>query len=206
MKSVNSVWIRMALGLAVVFTLAVAGLAWARTADEGPEPRPDNDGYLPAGDGSHSDFSATMSYFHVAGTTLRPRDGGVDWTYEGGGCVSSSDEGQVFNINLDIPQGSRVDYLRLYYYDASENNSTAFLTSYNGLGGFTDLTSVLSDGNGGYGTRVSGLISQTLDFLGNSYVLNWRPNQAGDTMRLCGLRLAYRLPNEPLYLPLLVND
>jgi hypothetical protein len=26
------------------------------------------------------------------------------------------------------------------------------------------------------------------------YVLNWLPNVTGTTMRLCGLRVAYRLP------------
>jgi hypothetical protein len=68
------------------------------------------------------------------------------------------------------------------------------LTTYNGAGGFTDLYFVGSTGTAGYGTALSPQVFHIVNNADNAYVLNWRPNATGNTMRLCGLRVAYRLP------------
>ena len=47
---------------------------------------------------------------------------------------------------------------------------------------------------GGYGTTLSTYLGHVVNTELNAYVLNWRPNQLGSAMRLCGLRVAYRLP------------
>jgi hypothetical protein len=101
----------------------------------------------------------------------------------------------MFNIHLGIPEGSRIDYLRIFYYDASDDNSIAWITTYDGAGTFNDLTSVTSSGNSGYGTQLSAYVGEVVDNASNSYVLNWRPVQVGTSMQLCGLRVAYRLPD-----------
>jgi hypothetical protein len=101
----------------------------------------------------------------------------------------------MFNLHLGIPEGSRIDYLRVFYYDTSEEDSIAWITTYDGAGSISDITSVTSSGNSGYGTQLSDYVGEVVDNASNSYVLNWRPVQVGTSMQLCGLRVAYRLPD-----------
>jgi hypothetical protein len=133
-------------------------------------------------------------YIHVTGATLRPRDSSSGWDYSGVGCVQLANGSELLNIHLDIPNGSRIDYLRMFFYDTSSNNSTAWVTNYNGSGSFTDLVSVNSTGNAGYGSQLSPLLEHVVNNSSRSYALNWRANQTGGSMRLCGLRVAYRMP------------
>ncbi len=145
-------------------------------------------------------------YVRVAGATLVPRDSTTSWDYSGAGCISASSGNDNFTIHLPIPNGSRIDYLRLYYYDTSANNSTAWVTTYDGAGGVSDVTSVSSTGSSGYGTTLSPYVGHVVDSINNSYVLNWRANQTGSTMRLCALRVAYRVPlDQTAFLPLVIR-
>ncbi|MEL7625466.1 MAG: hypothetical protein AAGU15_01230 [Anaerolineaceae bacterium] len=71
---------------------------------------------LPTGGGN---YESGFHYFRVAGSALFPRGGSVEWRTDGsGGCIYlvSGDPWEIFNINLKIPEGSRIDYLRIYYY------------------------------------------------------------------------------------------
>ena len=100
----------------------------------------------------------------------------------------------LFTLHLEVPNGARIDYLRLFFYDTSSANSQSWITTYDAQGAFSDLTSVDSVGAGGYSTTLSAYLGHVVDTATNAYVLNWRPNQLGNAMRLCGLRVAYRLP------------
>ncbi|MBN1259436.1 MAG: hypothetical protein JXB35_02045 [Anaerolineae bacterium] len=147
-------------------------------------------------------------YWNVAGTTLRPRDSSLDWDNDGiGGCLfqTAGSTGEIFNIHLDLPPGSRVDYLRLFYYDTSGATSSAWVTSYNNAGGLVDRTSVTSSGSAGYAT-LSPYLGHVVDTFNNSYVLNWRSNQLGNSMRLCGLRVAYRISVAYTFLPVVMKN
>ncbi len=162
------------------------------------EPQPDQDAYYQ--DQSAQGVSGQWSsfyYLHVAGSALRPRASATGWASSVyGGCIyATSGAGEVFNIHLDLPHGSRADYLRIYYYDTNSADSEAWITCYNDIGGFNDRIAVASSGTGGYGTQLSGYLGEVFDYASYSYVLNWRPNVAGTTMWLCGLRVAYRLPD-----------
>jgi hypothetical protein len=83
-------------------------------------------------------------------------------------------------------QGSQINYA----------TSAAWVTSYNDAGAYTDVAYVPFGQDVGYNTELSGLISHVADTTYNSYVLNWRPNDIGKGLRLCGMRVAYRLPLE----------
>jgi hypothetical protein len=137
---------------------------------------------------------SSFEYVFVAGSTFTPRASSTTWGYPGTGCVNAVSGNDIFTLPLILPQGSRIDYLRLYYYDTSNNNSRAWITTYNGSGGFTDLLNVDSTGNSGYGNTLSAFSGHIVDNLSNSYVLNWQANQTGGSMRLCGMRVAYRIP------------
>jgi hypothetical protein len=153
-------------------------------------PQQDKPGYGEARGPEWTDFYYTF----VAGSSLRPRDSSSGWRYPGVGCVYINNGNQLMTIDLNIPTGARIDYLRLYYRDASASNSTAWVTNYNGAGAFTDLTSVSSAGNSGYGTTLSPFVNHVVNNASRSYSLNWQANQTGTSMQLCGLRVAYRLP------------
>ncbi len=157
------------------------------------EPQLDED----AGAVKVADIGIAWSNFYytfVAGSTFRPRASATTWGYPGAGCVHVAAGGDLFTLPLNLPQGSRLDYLRLYYYDTSANNSKAWITRYDASGVTTDLISVDSAGNTGYGTTLSAYSGHIVDNMNNTYVLNWWANQTGTTMRLCGMRVAYRLP------------
>ena len=142
-------------------------------------------------------WSTRFYHAHAAGSALRPRDSSVEWASTGsGGCVylSSGDERTILNLHLDIPDGVRIEYLRIYYYDTSANNSAAWVTRYDDAGGWEDVIRVNSYGDAGYGTRLSTEVLHVVDNVNYSYVLNWRPYNASSSMALCGLRVAYRLP------------
>ncbi|MFZ3070967.1 MAG: hypothetical protein WA110_07605 [Anaerolineaceae bacterium] len=156
------------------------------------EPRPDEEGAVPnQGEIEWSDFYYNFS----AGATMRPRASMTEWSYPGVGCVVAASGNELFTLTLDLPQGVRIDYLRILFYDSSSaKDSTAWITTYDGAGGVDDLISVSSTGSAGYGYVVSGYSGHVVDNVNNSYVLNYSPNQTGDSMRLCGLRVAYRYP------------
>lgn len=72
--------------------------------------------------------------------------------------------------------------------------SYAWVTLYNDEGGYTDVVFVPFGEEIGYNSKLSSLVSHVVDTTNNSYVLNWRPNDIGRGLQLCGLRVAYRLP------------
>jgi len=140
------------------------------------------------------DFSGFF-YIFAVGSTLRPRDSASSWDYNGAGCVSLGSGFEWFTLHVDLPEGSRVDFLRLFYYDTSaSNNSKAFLTISDGAGRSEHLTSVLSAGDAGYGTTLSPYLGHVVDNSDQGYELIWVANTTGSSMRLCGMRIAYRLP------------
>ncbi|MDX9954617.1 MAG: hypothetical protein RBT75_11000 [Anaerolineae bacterium] len=159
------------------------------------EPQPDQDeGAIKTADAGIA--WSGFYYKYIAGSTLRPRSSSTTWATDGGGgCVYAvSGAGEIFNVPLSLPQGSRIDFLRLYYYDTNAGDSNAWVTVYNGAGGFADLTLVASTSNTGYGTTLSPELLHVVNNADNAYVLNWRANVVGNSIALCGLRVAYRLP------------
>jgi hypothetical protein len=133
-------------------------------------------------------------YVFDAGATLKPRESVQRWGYGGAGCIYPTQNTILFNLDLQIPQGARIDYLRILYYDVSNANTSSWITIYDGLGGVTDLINVASTGNTGYGYEISDYLGHIVDNSTNSYVLNWVPGEVGPNLQLCGLRVAYRLP------------
>jgi hypothetical protein len=71
----------------------------------------------------------------------------------------------------------------------------AWVTSYDSAGGLADLLYLPFGHYYGYRTELSPLVGAVVDTVNNSYVINWRPNLLGDTLQVCGIRVAYKLPD-----------
>lgn len=139
-----------------------------------------------------ADLNITYHYAFVAGSALRPRNSTADWMVaSSGGCLYTNALGEIFNVDLQLPDGATIEFLRLYYYDTSADDNRAWVTSYDGAGNYSDLITVASTGNVGYGQALSASPSVVVDNYSNNYVLQWTSDTAGNTSQLCGLRVFY---------------
>ncbi|RME09101.1 MAG: hypothetical protein D6802_12930 [Ardenticatenia bacterium] len=142
-------------------------------------------------------LGVTWRSYRVAGLVFRPRVSSVGYS-RSGGCIyhSSGSTAEVFNANLNLPYGSTIQGVRLYYNDTSTLNSTAWVTKYDLYGDIAQEWSVASNGESGSGFTTT-YFTDTVDYESYSYVLNWRPVESGSTMQLCGMRVFYTPP--PLF-------
>ena len=150
-------------------------------------------------------YTRYFLYRFVAGSSLHTADYTMRQNYQPGACISVQDTAtQFLNLSLQLPDGARIEYLRLFYYDTdATTNGNASLRKYDGFGKTTVIASTDSASNAGYGTSLSAYVGHVVDNSDGGYVLNWWPKVTGSTMRLCGLRIAYRLPVTSTFLPYL---
>jgi hypothetical protein len=150
------------------------------------------------------------AYLRISGAALKPRESNVDWRGAGGGgCIYASDGNTfaVFNAPVYLPQGSTVKYVRMYYNDTNaESNSQAWFTVYDLYGQIVLERSASSSGSSGTSYATSSEFTHTVDYEGYSYVVNWRPNELGSDMQVCGFRIYYHTPTGPVYLPLVARN
>jgi hypothetical protein len=140
-----------------------------------------------------------------AGSTLRPRTSGVGYDTNGyGGCIyaTSGSASVVWNLPLALPNGAKVEWLRMYYYDNDTTHAmNGWFSKYDLYGNLTDEWVVNSDDKGNYYNDVLITPTETIDYGSFSYVLNWRPNAANSNLQLCGFRLFYTVP-PPTFIPI----
>lgn len=132
--------------------------------------------------------------WRVAGSVLRERNSADGFDVSGsGGCIYNTTGSAfgVFNTPVDLPNGTVIEIVRMYYHDTSASNSTGWFTIYDLYGNIVDEFSVLSAGSTGYSFSDTAAINHVIDHTLYSYVLNWRPVVAGATMQLCGFRIFY---------------
>jgi hypothetical protein len=132
-------------------------------------------------------------YVFAAGVTFHPRGGGASWEHVASGCIRRSGGDGPFTLNANLPQGARIDYVRIYYWDSSTLDSWGFVQAFDGIGGFTNIATVMTSGFSGYGSQTSEYVGHIVDNAANSYSFLWNPI-TNDNLYLCGMRIAYRLP------------
>jgi hypothetical protein len=147
--------------------------------------------------------------WRVAGSALKPRENDVSYSVNSsGGCtyVTAGDSFTVWNFAPTLPQGAVVDTVRMYYYDTSGSNSSAWFTVYDLYGDIVQEWSVATTGNFGNSFNDSATIDHTIDYSVYSYLLNWRPSVTGATMQLCGFRIFLEPPPFGInFLPAITN-
>jgi hypothetical protein len=153
--------------------------------------------------------AATASFYHIPGSVLTPVDGATTLAYDSMGCVhATAGAGYLLNAPLEIPSGSQIVLLRLYYDDTSASDISSWITRYNEAGtDFEDLVSVSSTGTAGHGSNY-GNLDHIVDTYNWSYVLNVRLNASTSSLQVCGFRVMYYAPvttsGEAVFFPIAV--
>lgn len=135
--------------------------------------------------------AAVERYLFIAGSAFNARLSTQTVTYPGAGCTYSD---KAVTTDLQLPDGAQMLGVRTYYYNDGEptRRVTTFLSTYDGLGGVTDLLSVGSTGTAGYHSEYFALASPvTVDNINKSYVLS---AMMDTNLRFCGMRFFYQTP------------
>jgi hypothetical protein len=152
--------------------------------------------------------TASMWFKYVAGSAFYPRNSTYTFAESGSsGCIyqTGGASNGVFVADVQFPEGAVIDILRLFYYDTSSNNSGAWITQYDGAGGMLDIAYAPSTGESGYGNSAKYLVRVVANY-NHPLVLNWRSNQPGPTIMLCGMRIRYWMNASLFYLPAIMNN
>jgi hypothetical protein len=166
----------------------------------------------PGADRANSAPNAVTSNSSVrfVGSTLRPRENDVSYTTNSNGScvyVTAGDAMTVWNLPLALPEGAKIEWLRMYYRDTDVvDNFTGWFSKYDLYGSLVQEWSVSSSGN--VGNSYSDVLitpTETIDYGIYSYVLNWRPSAVTNTLQLCGFRLFYTAPVGGIYLPIIIR-
>ena len=138
---------------------------------------------------------AGTQYRHVAGSAFVPlyADSGV--TYGSKGCTYMTADIHLFlNYSLDLPHGSTVTTLRVYFNDTSPADGTLYLAQYDDGASYVYLASVATSGSSGFGSATTSGLTIQLDNVNYNYVLYWVPGISGVAVQLCGFRVDYTEP------------
>jgi hypothetical protein len=206
-----AVW--LAVGRSAPASAQAEGELWDSSA-EAPEGTPIENLSAPDSPGGNNLVEEVegggLVSWRVTGAALKPRESDVSYSVDSNGSctyVAAGDESTVWNTPIQLPNGSVVDTLRIYYYDTSGSNTTAWFTVYDLYGGIVEEWSVSSSTSGGNSFNDSAQINHTVDYSVYNYLLNWRPVVSGSTIQLCGFRVFYMPPPFGLgFVPAVFND
>ncbi len=153
----------------------------------------------PASDEVNEATGSVFGYLWIAGAAFHPLDNATTYSYPGSGCISKSGgpgtASPLFTHKVVLPDGAVARYLRLYYYDNSTSEITAFFTTYDGAGNFNERTNVASTDTGGFGSTLSPLFGYEVDQSAASINVTVNMGTQNDsTLRFCGARIAYDPP------------
>lgn len=156
------------------------------------------------------DAAQAQFFKRAAGSNFQPRDSAATFSYGGGGCIrrDSNVGDSWFTIDIQVPEGAIIDFMRVYYYDNSGTyDINSELWAFDGAGGTTLIAEADSTGAPGYSTAGSGFFSHTVDNLNESLVVVASiQGGVGSDLQLCGIRLRYQYtPLASNFLPSVLN-
>lgn len=203
------IWKQLTMVLAVVLMLVVVANRWnpaaaepegesgdPPTSSQGTEAQPLPERGAPLDETSQVSGAFTPRYYNVPGSVFVPVDSAVNVSYDQMGCIHlTAGAGYLLNAPLDIPPGSRIVSMRIYYDDkSSSNNLQSWITRYNLEGtDYNDLVYVNSLGASGKGTNY-GTLDHVTDTFNYRYVLNAKFFSNSSDLQFCGMRVMYYPP------------
>lgn len=180
------------LSLVLVFPVAVSAADWRGEEEMAP--------ILPATavEEIEHDSEATqiLSFQRSAATTYSPYNSTSTWAYANAGCRSRISGSPWYDLDIQVPNGVTLDFLRVYYYDTDATNDvSAFLYSMDGLGNSTSIATAQGTGTPGFSSAGSGFFSHIVDTTGEAIMVRLSLSAGTDsTLRACGVRLRYSIP------------
>jgi hypothetical protein len=171
-------------------------------AQENAEPKATAPGQQPEATVEAIDSSEAASgietFLRTAGSIFTPRDSTTTFSYSGGGCMQrNSNLGDSwFTMNIQVPDGSEIEFLRVYFYDNdSTYNINSELWAFDGAGGASLIAEADSSGSPGFSSAGSGFFSHFVDNLNESLVVVASiQGGVGGNLQLCGVRIRYQAP------------
>jgi hypothetical protein len=138
--------------------------------------------------------SATTHYYQRLATDFQSPDSTVTTQYDFDGCIHRS----AGTINLSFPlivsPGSIIKQLRAIYVDndASSNITVSLIAWPPGTSAATLIASVTSSGSSPLArTTDSSVVTHTVDYNINSYLLVFAPGVNSSLSQLCGVKVTY---------------
>jgi hypothetical protein len=135
-------------------------------------------------------------FMRAAGSNFQPRDSTSTFSYSGGGCTQrNSNVGDSwFTLDLQLPNGAVIDFMRVYYYDDSSTyDINSELWAFDGAGGTTLIAEADSTENPGFSASGSGFFTHTVDNLNESLVIVASiQGGVGADVQLCAVRVRYQ--------------
>ena len=144
-----------------------------------------------------TDGSGGFLFLRAAGSNLTPRDSDTEFSYSGAGCIQRDSTAGTnwFTMDVQVPDGAVLDFLRVYYYDNDGSDVMSELWSFDAAGGTTLIAEADSTGTPGYGSAGSGFFSYPVSNLNESLVVVVSiPGGAGANLTACAVRLRYQMP------------
>jgi hypothetical protein len=139
--------------------------------------------------------NVAFSYYLVAGDTFQGKSSTTTYAYDTYGCIHITSAADQVVIDINLPNGSVIKYLRIYYIDTNPSGYVnGYITAYEPGYSSSDLVSVSSTGSAGWGIAVSHEITHTVTNSYKAYTLIGWPTTNDNTVQLCGLRVAYYAP------------
>lgn len=147
-----------------------------------------------------------LSYFFVLGWQLIPRDSDLEYTHTRGGCIQVMSGGRPYlTFPLTIPEGSIIKYMRIYYRDVNvEHSMDVSLNRYQVGQTFEEITSLETTET--EDTLVSAELNEVVDGSEYQYSVDAEWLETGESLRICGVRVAYYDPFHAVFLPLILRD
>jgi hypothetical protein len=136
-----------------------------------------------------------LKFQRTAATTYSPYDSSTAWVYGGSGCRSRISGSPWHDIDVHIPNGVNLDFLRVYFNatDAT-NDARATLFSFDAAGGSTSIATVSSSGTPGFSSAGTSF-SHIVDNIGESLAVRLIFESATTSaLEICGVRLRYSIP------------
>lgn len=117
-------------------------------------------------------------------------DSSQTYVYKGGGCMSGEGNGSVAWLDqpLQIPDGHSINFMRFYFRDDTAGGTvSAHIQKADGEGGATNIQSLTSDIDTGYGS-VGIVMSHIVDNISGAYYIRFGAEDNA-SLRVCGVRL-----------------
>ncbi len=144
----------------------------------------------------HVTDSPTLSHLRLAGSTFHPVSTPGNFVYTSAGCIRPTVAERIVHHKLLLPNGAVVKYVRLYFRNTSTPDApTAFFTTYDMLGGYSQVPWVSGSNAGGYSSVLSDEMNHLVDTSAKPINISVNLGTATDgSVEFCGVRVAYFAP------------